>query len=227
MLSPSEVKIVLEAALLAAQEPLPISELRKMFDEEIGADRLCTRPPRLSSMTWACAHCRNCRLLKTSPKRLTSHRPRRSIRSPRPLRSPSPIRRPRPTSQRPRNPARSRPAARAEKLHKVLARSGLGSRRDMEAAIASGRLMVNGTRAALGQRVGSRDRVVLDGRPVSLRFEERAPRLLIYHKPAGEPVTTRDPSGRPTVVDHLPGMRGRPWIAIRRLDCNTCRLLPV
>src|SRR6266705_2451732 len=174
-------------------------------------------------MTWACAHCRNCRLLKTSPKRLTS--PRRPIRSPRPLRSPSPIRRPRPTSQRPRNPARSRPAAPAEKLHKVLARSGLGSRRDMEAAIASGRLVVNGTRAALGQRVGSRDRVVLDGRPVSLRFEERAPRLLIYHKPAGELVTTRDPSGRPTVFDHLPRMRGGHWIAIGRLDFNSGGLL--
>ena len=95
----------------------------------------------------------------------------------------------------------------------------------MEAAIASGRLVVNGARAALGQRVGSRDRVVLDGRPVSLRFEERAPRLLIYHKPAGELVTTRDPSGRPTVFDHLPRMRGSHWIAIGRLDFNTGGLL--
>src|SRR5258706_12496943 len=139
------------------------------------------------------------------------------------MRSRSPLRRPRPTSQRPR--ARSKPAAPAEKLHKVLARSGLGSRRDMEAAIASGRLLVNGTRAALGQRVGSRDRVALDGRRVSLRFEERAPRLLIYHKPTGELVTTRDPSGRPTVFDHLPRMRGAHWIAIGRLDFNTGGLL--
>src|SRR3977135_3142108 len=168
-------------------------------------------------MTSACARCRNCRLWKTSPKHLNSHRPRR------PLRRPSPLRSSRPTSQRPR--ARSRPAEPAEKLHKVLARWGLGSRRDMEAAIASGRLVVNGTRAALGQRVGPRDRVALDGRPVSLRFEEGAPRLLIYHKPAGELVTTRDPSGRPTVFDHLPRIRGGHWIAIGRLDFNTGGLL--
>jgi 23S rRNA pseudouridine2605 synthase len=95
----------------------------------------------------------------------------------------------------------------------------------MEAAIASGRLVVNGARAALGQRVGSRDRVALDGHPVSLRFEEGAPRLLIYHKPAGELVTTRDPSGRPTVFDNLPRIRGGHWIAIGRLDFNTGGLL--
>ena len=95
----------------------------------------------------------------------------------------------------------------------------------MEAAIASGRLKVNGVRAALGQRVGPSDRVVLDGRAVPLRFEERAARLLIYHKPAGELVTTRDPSGRPTVFQHLPSLRGGHWIAIGRLDFNTGGLL--
>ncbi len=95
----------------------------------------------------------------------------------------------------------------------------------MEAAIASGRLAVNGARAVLGQRVGAADRVVLDGHRVSLRFEERAPRLLIYHKPAGELVTARDPSGRPTVFDHLPRMRGAHWIAVGRLDFNTGGLL--
>ena len=107
----------------------------------------------------------------------------------------------------------------------MLARSGLGSRRDMEAAIASGRLKVNGARAALGQRVGPADRVALDERPVSLSFEEHAPRLLLYHKPAGELVTTRDPSGRPTVFENLPRMRGGHWIAIGRLDFNTGGLL--
>jgi 23S rRNA pseudouridine2605 synthase len=95
----------------------------------------------------------------------------------------------------------------------------------MEAAIVTGRLVVNGARAALGQRVGSRDRITLDGHRVSLRFEEGAPRLLIYHKPAGELVTARDPSGRPTVFDHLPRMRGSHWIAIGRLDFNTGGLL--
>jgi 23S rRNA pseudouridine2605 synthase len=95
----------------------------------------------------------------------------------------------------------------------------------MEAAIASGRLVVNGRRATLGQRVGPADRVTLDGRAVSLRFDERAPRVLMYHKPAGEVVSTRDPSGRPTVFDNLPRMRGGHWIAVGRLDFNTGGLL--
>lgn len=95
----------------------------------------------------------------------------------------------------------------------------------MEAAIVSGRLTVNGLRATLGQSVGPDDRVILDRRPVFLRFEERAPRLLIYHKPAGELVTTRDPSGRPTVFENLPRMRGGHWIAVGRLDFNTGGLL--
>ena len=95
----------------------------------------------------------------------------------------------------------------------------------MEAAIASGRLAVNGRRAALGHRVGPADRVTLDGRAVSLRFDERAPRVLIYHKPAGELVSTRDPSGRPTVFENLPRIRGGPWIAVGRLDFNTGGLL--
>jgi 23S rRNA pseudouridine2605 synthase len=114
---------------------------------------------------------------------------------------------------------------RPEKLHKVLARSGLGSRRDMEAVIAAGRLTVNGMRAAVGQRVGPRDRVVLDGRPIALRFGEREPRVLIYHKPVGELVTASDPQGRPTVFARLPRMRGGHWIAIGRLDFNTGGLL--
>ncbi len=95
----------------------------------------------------------------------------------------------------------------------------------MEAAIASGRLRVNGVRAALGQRVGPSDRIVLDGRAVPLRFGERAARVLVYHKPAGELVTTRDPSGRPTVFQHLPSLPGGHWIAIGRLDFNTGGLL--
>jgi len=95
----------------------------------------------------------------------------------------------------------------------------------MEAAIASGRLRVNGVRAALGQRVGPSDRIVLDGRAVPLRFGERAARVLVYHKPAGELVTTRDPSGRPTVFQRLPGLPGGHWIAIGRLDFNTGGLL--
>jgi 23S rRNA pseudouridine2605 synthase len=95
----------------------------------------------------------------------------------------------------------------------------------MEAAIASGRITVNGARATLGQRVTPADRVLLDGHAVRLRSSERAPRVLIYHKPAGELVTRDDPTGRPTVFRNLPLLRGGQWIAVGRLDFNTGGLL--
>ena len=96
----------------------------------------------------------------------------------------------------------------------------------MEAAIASGRLQVNGVRATLGQRVGPGDRIVLDRRALKPQFAESAsPRVLLYHKPAGELVTERDPKGRPTVFEKLPRIRGSHWIAIGRLDFNTGGLL--
>ena len=95
----------------------------------------------------------------------------------------------------------------------------------MEAAIAGGRVTVNGARAALGQRVGPADRVVLDGRPVRLQPRNREPRVLIYHKPAGELVTMSDPKGRPTVFRNLPPLRHAHWIAVGRLDFNTGGLL--
>jgi len=107
----------------------------------------------------------------------------------------------------------------------VLARTGLGSRRDMEAAIAAGRITVNGARAALGQRIGPSDRVVFDGHAVRQKSGEKEPRLLLYHKPAGELVTTHDPAGRPTVFRNLPPLRGGHWIAVGRLDFNTGGLL--
>lgn len=95
----------------------------------------------------------------------------------------------------------------------------------MEAAIASGRVTVNAARATLGQRVAPADRVVLDGQAVRLRSRERSPRVLIYHKPAGEIVTVSDPKGRPTVFRNLPHLRGGHWIAVGRLDFNTGGLL--
>ena len=95
----------------------------------------------------------------------------------------------------------------------------------MEAAIAAGRVSVNGARAALGQRVRPKDRVLIDGQPVRLRAEEKAPRMLIYHKPAGELVTMSDPKGRPTVFRNLPPLRNGHWIAVGRLDFNTGGLL--
>ena len=95
----------------------------------------------------------------------------------------------------------------------------------MEAAIAAGRVSVNGARATLGQRVRPQDRVLIDGKAVRLRAEEKAPRMLIYHKPAGEMVTMSDPKGRPTVFRNLPPLRNGHWIAVGRLDFNTGGLL--
>jgi 23S rRNA pseudouridine2605 synthase len=108
----------------------------------------------------------------------------------------------------------------------VLARAGLGSRRELEGWIAQGRVTVNGRRASLGDRVSPTDRVRVDGRPLEgPRRERERPRVLRYHKPVGEVCTRRDPEGRPTVFEHLPGNRAGRWIAVGRLDVNTSGLL--
>lgn len=95
----------------------------------------------------------------------------------------------------------------------------------MEAAIAAGRVAVDGTRATLGARIAPGARVSVDGQAVRLRGREKEPRILIYHKPAGELVTASDPKGRPTVFRNLPPLRGGHWIAVGRLDFNTGGLL--
>nr|PZN02250.1 MAG: pseudouridine synthase [Pseudomonadota bacterium] len=116
-------------------------------------------------------------------------------------------------------------AERGEKLQKLLAQLGLGSRRDMEALIAAGRVRVNGEPAHIGQRVRPGDQVKVDGRLVQLRFADALPRVLLYHKPAGEIVSADDPEGRPSVFDSLPSIKGGRWIAVGRLDFNTSGLL--
>ncbi len=95
----------------------------------------------------------------------------------------------------------------------------------MEALIVAGRITVNGKPATLGQRIGPSDRIARDQRPVRLSFESSEPRVLLYHKPAGEIVSARDPEGRPTVFERLPRIRNSQWIAIGRLDYNTGGLL--
>lgn len=113
-----------------------------------------------------------------------------------------------------------------EKLQKVLARAGLGSRREMEAAIGAGRVSVNGETATLGDRIADDARVTLDGRPVTLKSSEASSRrVIMYNKPEGELCTRRDPEGRRTVFEHLPRLSGERWIAIGRLDINTSGLL--
>ncbi|WP_275289216.1 23S rRNA pseudouridine(2605) synthase RluB [Halomonas elongata] len=114
----------------------------------------------------------------------------------------------------------------SEKLQKVLARAGLGSRREMETAIADGRVKVNGQVATLGDRIELRDKVAFDDRPVTLRGADEVPRrVIMYSKPEGELCTRKDPEGRRTVFDRLPRLKGERWIAIGRLDINTSGLL--
>jgi 23S rRNA pseudouridine2605 synthase len=115
----------------------------------------------------------------------------------------------------------------SEKIHKVLARAGVGSRRDMEGLIAQGRVSVNGAPALVGQRVSPGDRIAVDGKFVSLQSTADIPQVLLYHKPAGEIVSAHDPEGRPTIFDRLPRLQGRRWIAVGRLDFNTSGLLLV
>lgn len=114
----------------------------------------------------------------------------------------------------------------SEKLQKVLARSGLGSRREMETLISEGRVSVDGKTATLGDRVGPGVVIRIDGHVVSIKqAEEMVCRVLAYHKPEGEMCTRHDPEGRPTVFDRLPVLKEGRWIAVGRLDVNTSGLL--
>lgn len=113
-----------------------------------------------------------------------------------------------------------------EKLQKVLARLGLGSRRTLEQWIKEGRISINGQVAHLGARVEARDSISVDGRPVKREeLEQDIRRVLIYNKPEGEVCTRKDPEGRPTVFDRLPRPKAGRWINIGRLDINTSGLL--
>jgi len=119
--------------------------------------------------------------------------------------------------------------AQSEKLHKVLADAGMGSRRDMEQLILEGRISVNGVPAHLGQRVLPTDVVRMNGRVVkqanAATGKKRTPRVLIYNKPSGEIVSLDDPEGRPSVFEHLPKVSNGRWVSVGRLDFNTEGLL--
>jgi 23S rRNA pseudouridine2605 synthase len=112
-----------------------------------------------------------------------------------------------------------------EKLQKVLAQSGFGSRRMMEKWITTGRVSVNGMTATLGMRVTEGDLVNAGRRTMRVGERSTAARILLYHKPEGEIVSHDDPEKRPSVFDKLPKLRGQKWIAIGRLDFNTSGLL--
>ena len=114
----------------------------------------------------------------------------------------------------------------SDRIHKVLANAGHGSRREIEALIRDGKISVNGKLAILGQSIGEKDRIPINSRPTRLHPQrKRKPKVLAYYKPAGEVCTRRDEKGRETVFRNLPTLRNSRWINIGRLDLNTTGLL--
>lgn len=133
-------------------------------------------------------------------------------------------------AERPNKPARpSRdPASQGgpERIQKLLARAGVGSRREIEGWMEAGRLLVNGQPVAPGQKASVEDRFELDGKRLEVSgAAEVMRRVLIYNKPEGEVTTRKDPEGRPTVFDRLPRLKEHRWISIGRLDINTTGLV--
>jgi len=115
-----------------------------------------------------------------------------------------------------------------ERIQKVLARGGIGSRREIEGWITEGRLKLNGATVTLGTRIKTGDYLQVNDRVVNWeKFTVQPTRVLLYHKPTGEVVTRRDPEGRPVVFTQLPSLVASRWIAVGRLDINTSGLLLV
>ena len=112
-----------------------------------------------------------------------------------------------------------------EKLQKILAKAGLGSRRELENWIDAGRVAVNGAIAKLGDRASASDKISVDGKPLKNDFRQAETRLLLYHKPAGEICSRHDTENRSTVFDHLPPLNVGRWIVVGRLDLNTSGIL--
>jgi len=117
------------------------------------------------------------------------------------------------------------PQPETPKLHKVLAQAGLGSRLEMEQLILEGRISVNAEPAHIGQRIQFGDTVKINGKPIRVQIDPPPPRVIAYHKPAGEVVTHDDPQNRPTVFRRLPKLFQGKWQSVGRLDLNTEGLL--
>ncbi|HIF18024.1 MAG TPA: pseudouridine synthase [Cycloclasticus sp.] len=124
------------------------------------------------------------------------------------------------------SPRTSSKSAQPERIQKLLAQAGVGSRRQVEKWIADGSIHVNGEVAKLGDKITTHDIVKLKGRPVKLAGKLMVEtQVLIYHKPLGEIVSKSDPEGRPSVFKRLPRLKAGRWIAVGRLDLNTQGLL--
>ncbi len=117
----------------------------------------------------------------------------------------------------------------AERIQKVLANAGHGSRRQIESWIKAGKISVNGKLAVLGQTIDHKDRISIDSRQIRLHFprgeKKPKPKIIAYYKPVGEVCTRKDEKGRETVFHKLPRLRNSRWINIGRLDINTTGLL--
>ena len=114
----------------------------------------------------------------------------------------------------------------ADKLQKLLAHAGYGSRREIETWISDGRITVNGKRAKLGDRAETSDRILVDGKATHLANRGNEPiKALIYHKPEGQICSRKDPKGRPTIFENLPSIPNGRWVSVGRLDINTSGLI--
>ena len=118
-----------------------------------------------------------------------------------------------------------KPAYKPERLQKILAAAGMGSRRMLEKQIKNGKVLINNKPASLGQTANAGDHISFDGKDWKVVDTTIPQRSLVYNKPTGEVTTRSDPQGRPTVFDQLPQIRGARWIAVGRLDINTSGLL--
>ena len=112
-----------------------------------------------------------------------------------------------------------------EKLQKVLAREGMGSRREIEHWIREERVSVNGEIARLGDRINAKDRVLVDGKLIFTKPKKLQNRCIIYHKPAGQICTRKDPKNRRSVFDNLPKLSTGRWVSVGRLDYNTSGIM--
>jgi 23S rRNA pseudouridine2605 synthase len=112
-----------------------------------------------------------------------------------------------------------------QRLQKVMANAGIASRRACERIIEEKRVRVNGKIAELGCKVDLKDRITVDGKPMTKRKQAQLPRVIMYNKPEGEISTRDDPQDRKTVFSALPRIKNERWISIGRLDINTSGLL--